>query len=1097
MLFAWGSTVHGELGIGGIEDEHILVPRPVAWHLADQVATVACGANHTLLLTNEGKVFSCGNNDYGQLGHDLPRKRPQPVSALDAQEISMIACGSVHSVALNRWGRVFTWGSDAFGQCGHELAQQLQTTPRILRFLTNRHVVQIASGSRHSVALTNNGELYCWGANSFGQLGIGTTTAFETKPMIVSSLAGVPIAFIACGGYHTFAISRSGAVFGWGKNSCGQLGVNDTDNRDLPCQLRSLRNIRVRYVACGDDFSAFLTLDGGVFTCGGGQYGQLGHGSQSNEMLPRKVVELMGSTITQLQCGRQHTLAFVPYRSTGGRLYSFGLGGAGQLGVRQSSSASTPQVVLGPWLTTASGGSGVIVASGGGTFVDSAANTAYSMSRVFAGGDHCFALVVQQDKDSTTPFPFPYDLRDMIPSQQPLTINADYLAQRFSLLDQSSATPPSSRNISDNAQSAKDKSLTSETASVTVDTIGGVPDDFLTYIETVFGSLACVNGSFLLGNERHYYCTSRHHGVDLAQAGRVFEMIAKLDKGAVKEMIWTCITENLLPQLTPSPPDVEALRIYLTLCTYHEFSNPKQYRQLHTPFATHLLALHPQARRVVETWWQGTTADHFEHLVDVFKGAATFILAGLKAQRNNGVITAGHSLCKMLDTLQKLNKLNHSGEGLKIPYDTFHIPDLHEYQDIMLDYINWLRNDNENVFFLCNYPFIFDANSKMKLLQTDQAVQMRMAIQTATPHPLLSLLNIPDAHNHYLLITVSRENIVSDTIRELSHLRERDLKKPLRVKFLDEEAEDGGGVQKEFFMLVLREILDPKYGMFQEYEETRSIWFSENSFEDEAMYCLIGTIFGLVIYNFRIIHVPFPLALYRKLLGERVTLSDLRALSPTVANSLQSLLDYQEPDFQEVFDLNFNISRDVFGEIKTIELKPTDGTVPVTLENKQEYVDLYVDYILNRSVSSHYHAFYTGFMKVCGGRVLQLFHAHELMAVVIGNENYDWHALEEAADYRNGYSSSDQVIRWFWEVLHEMTLADKKKFLLYLTGSDRIPIQGMKVIKITIQPTTDDKYLPVAHTCFNLLDLPRYRTKERLKYKLLQAIQQTEGFSIV
>lgn len=89
-------------------------------------------------------------------------------------------------------------------------------------------------------------------------------------------------------------------------------------------------------------------------------------------------------------------------------------------------------------------------------------------------------------------------------------------------------------------------------------------------------------------------------------------------------------------------------------------------------------------------------------------------------------------------------------------------------------------------------------------------------------------------------------------------------------------------------------------------------------------------------------------------------------------------------------------------------------------------------------------------MKVCGGRVLELFHSHELMAVVIGNENYDWHALEEAAEYKSGYKSSDQTIRWFWEVLHELPLADKKKFLLFLTGSDRIPIQGMKAIKVSI-----------------------------------------------
>lgn len=178
---------------------------------------------------------------------------------------------------------------------------------------------------------------------------------------------------------------------------------------------------------------------------------------------------------------------------------------------------------------------------------------------------------------------------------------------------------------------------------------------------------------------------------------------------------------------------------------------------------------------------------------------------------------------------------------------------------------------------------------------------------------------------------------------------------------------------------------------------------------------------------------------------------------------------------------------------------------------------MYIDYILNKSVEKQFSLFREGFMKVCGGRVLELFQASELMAVIVGNEDYDWHALEAEAEYKNGYTCSDQVVkfvfvfsfvgenyppffaqvRWFWEVFHELPLNEKKKFLLFLTGSDRIPIQGMKAIKIYIQPTGDEKFLPVAHTCFNLLDLPRYGTKERLRYKLLQALQQTHGFSLV
>lgn len=148
--------------------------------------------------------------------------------------------------------------------------------------------------------------------------------------------------------YISFTFVRSGAVFGCGKNTCGQLGVSDERNREYPTQLKTLRNIGVRYIACGDEFSVFLTMDGGVFTCGSGAFGQLGHGVATNEILPRMIMELMGTTCTQISCGQKHSLTFVPTR---GRIYGFGLGCSGQLGNRNAKNSTIPQVVLGPWVS--------------------------------------------------------------------------------------------------------------------------------------------------------------------------------------------------------------------------------------------------------------------------------------------------------------------------------------------------------------------------------------------------------------------------------------------------------------------------------------------------------------------------------------------------------------------------------------------------------------------------------------------------------------------------------------------------------------------------------------------------------------------------
>ncbi|XP_055608814.1 probable E3 ubiquitin-protein ligase HERC4 isoform X2 [Uranotaenia lowii] len=1046
VIYCWGSTVHGELGLGGIEEEQVMTPREMEWTHSGNLRQAVCGGTHTLLLTQDGKLFSCGNNDHGQLGHDtdsLPNKRPQLLNSLENYIVTQITCGTSHSIALTNWGQLFSWGSNALGQLGHDSNDlSNQRVPRMIKAIATKTIVQVASGHFHCLALTNSGELFAWGANAYGQLGLGYSNEKVPMPTLIKSLAGIPIAFIACGGNHSFAVSKSGAIFGWGKNTFGQLGLNDLNSRQYPTQLKTLRSLGVRFISCGDDFSVFLTNEGGVFTCGAGTFGQLGHGTCGNEILPRMVLELMGSKITQVACGRRHTLAFVPSR---GKIYAFGLGGVGQLGVGASANFNTPQIVRGPWIDPGPGPIPVLC-----------------VNRIFSGGDQCFVMLQQTNNC------LPSDYRMYDPASQILTLSSEVSS-----------------------------SLANTKPNETVDM------DLIALVETVFRSLACFNGSWLEQNDAHFCCTSKHPGVDIVAAEETFENIRKIEHDTLKQLIWESISTDLINSLVASPADVETLRVYLTLPMYHEFINSKNYQKLHSPFSQAVQNLQNIPFKIVSQWWSNQTKEYFERLVENFKNVVLYIV-NFKFPKVTGgeekqEIRYEANLVAMLNIMAILYKINHSQRTHKLPYEQFHINDIDDLIDIRLDYVRWVTDVTGTYFSLCNYPFIFNASSKTLLLQTDQGLQMHQAMQNAATVNILSLFQSNAVNiSQFIVLTVTRDNIVQDTIRELAQYTANDLKKPLKVHFHGEEAEDAGGVRKEFFMLLLKDILDPKYGMFKSYEDSRAIWFTEDYFDsDDGMFALIGILCGLAIYNFTIINLPFPLALYKKLLGEEVQLSDLTELMPTVGKSMQAILDYNEPDLEEVFGLTFSTTRDFFGEMQTIELKPGGERIAVNQENKQEFVQMYTDYVLNKSVEKSFNHFRLGFMKVCGGRVLKLFKAHELMAVVIGNEEYDWIALEENAEYKNGYKSSDQPIRWFWEVFHELPLEEKKKFLLFLTGCDRIPIQGMKAIKIFIQPTSDDKFLPVAHTCFNLLDLPQYKTKEKLKYKLLQAIQQTQGFSLV
>lgn len=454
-----------------------------------------------------------------------------------------------------------------------------------------------------------------------------------------------------------------------------------------------------------------------------------------------------------------------------------------------------------------------------------------------------------------------------------------------------------------------------------------------------------------------------------------------------------------------------------------------------------------------------------------------------------------------LDVLAKLNTVNKECGGL-VTYEHFYIPDVTDKVDVQLDYIQWIQEDNEdrsNKVYFCDYPFVFNAQAKTLILQTDSHIQMQQAMESACQQTIASMiLPVVPPSNPYLVLYVGRENIVNDTLNQLADQSAADLKKPLKVQFHGEDAVDAGGVKKEFFLLLLKEILDPKYGMFTEYPESRCIWFNTQSFEEDVMYYLIGIVCGLAIYNFTIIALPFPLVLYKKLLKQKPTLKDLQDLSPTLAKGLQNLLDYDGDDLENTFFLTFEVSVEHYGHTLSHELKKGGSHIKVTKENRQEYVDLYVDFVLNTSVKHCFEAFSQGFYKVCSSKVLDLFHAQELMVLVVGSENYNWNELEKNAEYKDEFHKNHPTVRMFWRVFHSLDYEEKKKFLLFLTGSDRIPILGMSEIKVVLQPMkVDDSHLPVAHTCFNLLDLPMYSSEVVMREKLRLAIQNAQGFGLV
>ncbi|KAM9011688.1 putative E3 ubiquitin-protein ligase HERC4 isoform 1-T3 [Ara ararauna] len=1056
-MLCWGNASFGQLGLGGIDEEIVLEPRKSDFFLNKRVRDVGCGLRHTVFVLDDGTVYTCGCNDLGQLGHEKARKRPEHVGALDAQNIVAVSCGEAHTLALNDKGQVYAWGLATDGQLGLPGTEECIRVPRNIKSLSEIQIVQVACGYYHSLALSKGSEVFSWGQNKYGQLGLGYEYKKQNSPQVIKSLLGIPFAQIAAGGAHSFVLTLSGAIFGWGRNKFGQLGLNDDNDRYVPTLLKSLRTQKVVHICCGEDHTAALTKEGGVFTFGAGGYGQLGHNSTSHEINPRKVFELMGSVVTQITCGRQHTTAFVP---SSGRIYSFGLGGNGQLGTGTTSNRKSPFTVKGNWLPYSTQ-----------CPITTDSEEYYCVKRIFSGGDQSFAhYFYPQNMVPSDDFRYP----DLL--KQIWTVNETFIQRLL--------TFPSGR----------------------------LPVEIANEIDGTFSSAGCLNGSFLaLSNDDHYKTSTKFSGVDMNAARLLFHKLIQPDHSHISQQVAASLEKNLIPKLTGSLPDVEALRLYLTLPECPLMSDVNNFTTLAIPFGTAILNLEKAPLKVLENWWSLLEPPLFLKIVELYKDVVVHLLKlckmGIPASERRILTNFLHTAFRVLEILHRVNE-----RGQVIQYDRFYIHEIQDLIDIRNDYVNWVQQQvfgmdvnhgltelTDIPVTICTYPFVFDAQAKTTLLQTDAVIQMQMAVDQAHRQNLSSLfLPVFESVNPCLILMVRRDNIVGDAVEVLRKTKNVDYKKPLKVIFVGEEAVDAGGVRKEFFLLIMRELLDPKYGMFRYYEESRLIWFSDQTFEDSDLFHLIGVVCGLAIYNFTIIDLHFPLALYKKLLNKKPSLDDLKELMPDVGRGMQQLLDYPEDDIEEAFCLNFTITVENFGTTEIKELVPNGADVPVVKQNRQDFVDAYVDYIFNKSVASLFDAFHAGFHKVCGGKVLQLFQPSELQAMVIGNTNYDWKELEKNTEYKGEYWADHPTIKIFWEVFHELSLEKKKQFLLFLTGSDRIPILGMKCLKLVIQPTGGgEDYLPVAHTCFNLLDLPKYTDKETLKSKLIQAIDHYEGFSLV
>ncbi|XP_034458232.1 E3 ubiquitin-protein ligase NEDD4-like isoform X15 [Hippoglossus hippoglossus] len=348
-----------------------------------------------------------------------------------------------------------------------------------------------------------------------------------------------------------------------------------------------------------------------------------------------------------------------------------------------------------------------------------------------------------------------------------------------------------------------------------------------------------------------------------------------------------------------------------------------------------------------------------------------------------------------------------------------------------------------------------------------------------------------------------RNNIFEESYRRIMSLKRPDvLKARLWIEFESEKGLDYGGVAREWFFLLSKEMFNPYYGLF-EYSATDNytLQINPNSGlcnEDHLSYFkFIGRVAGMAVFHGKLLDGFFIRPFYKMMLGKQISLKDMESVDSEYYNSLKWILENDPTEL----DLRFCIDEDNFGQTYQVDLKPSGSDMVVTNDNKKEYIDLVIQWRFVNRVQKQMNAFLEGFTELIIIDLIKIFDENELELLMCGLGDVDVNDWRQHTVYKNGYCPNHPVIQWFWKVVLLMDAEKRIRLLQFVTGTSRVPMNGFAELYgsngpqlFTIEQWGTPEKLPRAHTCFNRLDLPTYESFEDLREKLLMAVENAQGF---